>query len=283
MQSSESLATNSDLAANESYIEVVAGDVAGPAGAIIGGINHIVLKAAVGSPTSTGQLDLSVVSTSQGAALHALGSQLDFTAQGITEIEIGSYGGTLHIGDLSSLGVVPIVVNSLTGSAGTATTIDSIAAGVASNIQIGHDVSEQGEMSITGNGMLPFIEFFGMSIADSVLLNLYGGTVAVADLAGAGLATLRIDDSGRTIGSTTSAAVTLENDAANMWLTPDTNNASDIRLTSDAEPTVILSGVRTIDSLTLNLGGSAQKAAFFDASQVMGAQYQRRWRCFGGR
>ena len=266
-----SLATGSDLAANESYIEIVAGDVAGPAGAIIGGLNHLVLKAAIGTPISTGQLDLSVVSTSHGAALHALGSQIDFTAQGITAVEVGSFGGTLHIGDLSSLGVIPIVVDSLINSAGTATAIDGAPAGMPSNIQIARDYGEQGQLSVTGAGLMPNIEFIGLSQVDSVQLNLFGGTVAIADLVGSGLATLRIDNSGRTVGSNTAAVVTLENKAASVWLTPDAADPNDIRLTSDNEPAVTLGGVRTIDSLTVNLAGSGQQTAFFDASQMKGA------------
>ncbi len=251
-----------------SLIELVSGNPAGAPGFVSGSSYQLVLKAAIGTPQATGNLNLSAVSTANGAALHAQGSQINVTAVGVSLFYIHSFGGDLHIGDLTTLPDLDVVVANQPLSAGTSTVFDGPSSGAA-HVDISHDDDVFGQLFVTGALAYASVQFVGLSYRDRVRVKNAGGTVSVDDLTGAGLGNLLIDNSGRPVGSTAAAAITINNRAASLWVLPD-DDSNNVRLSAVNEPNILLVDHRAIDTLNLNLTGTSEHSAFIDASTMKG-------------
>ncbi len=254
--------------ASVSSIELVSGDAAGSPGFVSGGAYQLILRTAIGTPQAKGSLRLSAVSMSDGTALRAQGSQINLTALGASLFYIHSYGGDLSIGDLSTLPDLQLEVANQPLSAGTSTVFDGPSSG-ASQVDISGNGNAFGQLFVAGSSAYPSTRFFGLSYRDKLSVKNTGGTVSVDDLTDTGLGTLTIDNSGRSVGSTIKADITIDNLAPSVWFAPDTK-ANTVRLSAVNQPNVLLVDRRAIDTLNLNLAGKNVHSAYINASTMKG-------------
>ena len=151
----------------------------------------------------------SVILRADSGFLHITGNVTDLTLKNHEALAISMAGGTLDVGDLSSLGPVDFLVNrGSTAAPLTAAIFDTPAAGLANPLYI----VQNGPVDPVANPNLidldllqgpngsfagANVEMIGFTRFDDLDLKLRGGQVNIGDLDGTGMGLVKIDGSVR--------------------------------------------------------------------------------------
>ncbi len=216
--------------------------------------------------------------------IHITGYLTDITISSTFTLAIDMDGGTLDIGDLSSLGPVHMVVNrGASANAPTKVLFDTPLTGLSNPLVI----SKRGPVDPTANPNLfsldvlqgpdadqpgASLEMLGFTAADSLDVTLHGGQVNIGDLDGTGMGLVKIDGSVRPADSTAVDDISVTTHPENVSLVPDPQGNSVVHLENSPTPyDVEIDDHRTQDLTTLIVPTQDKSnLATVDASQMRG-------------
>jgi hypothetical protein len=233
--------------------------------------------------------------------LHFGGYATDLLVEGMNSASLQLDGGTLDVGNLSSLGPITLIVNRGDSSAlATTVTMHQPAAGSSAPVYIQSFLENYQESDpqtglpildpqthqplVTvltgigftqgqrdGNGAGANLYLFGMQTADQAILDLRGGTASIDDLSGTGLGKLVIDGTARPINAPPANNILMATGASTVSMRPDSSPSPAFLIMPSNAPIVSIAGMATPDALTVQLINNTSKHVTVDASQVVGA------------
>ncbi len=225
----------------------------------------------------------SVILRAEDGYLHITGNVTDLKLLHHESLAISMAGGTLDVGDLSSLGAFDFLVNRGSTSAPATTLIFATpTAGLSNPLNIvAHGPVDPVENPtlidldlLQGDGSLPGanVEMIGFTQFDTLEVNLYGGEVNIGDLDGTGMGLVKINGSVRLADSTTVDDITVTMHPENTSLAPDANNNVLVHLEDSKTPYDVeidddrAQDITTLDYPTQDLGNDNT----IDASEMKG-------------
>ena len=228
--------------------------------------------------------DDSVILRADSGFLHITGNVTDLTLEHHEALAISMAGGTLDVGDLSSLGPFDFLVTRGSNSAPPTTAIfDTPTTGLANPLYIEPNgpvdpVENPNLLDLDllqgpgGTGAGANVEMIGFTRYDSLDVKLRGGQVNIGDLTGTGMGLIQIDGSLRPADSTAVDDISVTTHPENVSLAPNAQNNIFIELEDSNSPyDVEIDDDRPQDITTLivptqDLGNLAT----VDASQMQG-------------
>ena len=164
--------------------------------------------------------------------VHITGYLTDITISSAFTLAIDMDGGTLDIGDLSSLGPFRMLVNrGVSANAPTKVLFDTPLTGLSDPLEI----SEHGPVDPVANPSLfsldvlqgpnadqpgASLEMLGFTAADSLDVTLHGGQVNIGDVDGTGMGLIKIDGSVRPANSTAVDDISITTHPENVSAAP---------------------------------------------------------------
>ncbi len=216
--------------------------------------------------------------------IHITGYLTDITISSTFTLAIDMDGGTLDIGDLSSLGPVHMVVNrGASASAPTKVLLDTPMTGLLDPLEI----TKHGPVDPEANPNLfsldalqgpnadqpgASVEMIGFTASDSLDVTLHGGQVNVGDVDGSGMGLIKIDGSVRPANSTAVDDITVTTHPENVSAAPDPQGDTVVRLENSATPYDVEIDDHRAQDITTFVVPTQDKGnvATFDASQMKG-------------
>jgi hypothetical protein len=232
----------------------------------------------------SGSVSDSVILRAENGNIHLTGYLTDITANSTFTLAINMAGGTLDIGDLSSLGPFHMLVNR--GAAGGAPT-HVLFATPATGLPNPLEITKRGPVDPVANPKVysldvlqgpnadrpgASVEMLGFTAADNLHVALHGGQVNIGDLDGTGMGLVKIDGSVRPAGSTAVNDISITTQPENTSVEPIPENNTLIRLEDSTTPyDVEIDDDRAQDITTLIVPTqNLSNVATVDASQMNG-------------
>ncbi|HEY1600964.1 MAG TPA: putative Ig domain-containing protein [Pirellulales bacterium] len=216
--------------------------------------------------------------------IHITGYLTDITVSSAFTLAVDMDGGTLDIGDMSSLGPVHFLVNrGASANAPTKVLLDTPLTGLNDPLEI----SESGPVDPVANPNLfsldvlqgpsgdqpgASLKMLGFTASDSLDVTLHGGQVNIGDIDGTGMGLVKIDGSVRPANSTAVDDISVTTHAENVTIAPDPLGNSVAQLENSVTPYDVEIDSHRAQDITTFIVPTQDKGnlATVDASQMKG-------------